>query len=284
MEIQQSFAGRNEIDRGKMLLQEPGQSPYDLRFQILGFPVRVSWTFWAASAVFGYSISQYLDFALDPDSPGFIVLLLLWTVCLFVSILIHELGHALAFRRNGMESSIVLYFLGGLAIPEARSSQGRGAHSSTPQQAMWIAAAGPLAQIASAAVVVLAIRLLGYRGLSPWPPLIPWPLDHIAWLRAGNEISSVGLVALSTMYVYPSVLWAILNLIPVWPLDGGRIMSSLMQMWGGNIVQTLWVSVVTAALVAAYGFANGERYLGFLFLILAVNNYQAIQQVSGPRY
>jgi Zn-dependent protease len=256
-----------------MLLQEPGQTPYDFRFQLLGFPVRVSVTFWAAAAVFGYGFARGLDTQFGQVSPGFVTLLLIWCACVFVSILIHEMGHALAFRGNGIQSSIVLYFLGGLAIPRHGDSRGM-----SPARSMWVSAAGPLAQIASAVLIVVAVRLAGYQ-----PPVV-WPLTKIDWLRGGMPLSSVGLTAILAMYVYPSVFWALLNLIPVWPLDGGRIVNSLVQMNGGNMVQALWVSVITAALVAGYGFSKGETYLGFLFLILGVNNFQAIQQISGPRY
>ena len=108
-----------------MLLQEPGHSPYDLRFHLLGFPVRVSWSFWLAGVIFGFSLVRGMDGALGLSSPGMLPLLMLWTVCLLVSILIHELGHALAFRQNGMNASIVLYHFGGLAIPTSSYSPDR---------------------------------------------------------------------------------------------------------------------------------------------------------------
>jgi stage IV sporulation protein FB len=259
-----------------MLLQEPAQSPYDVRFQLLGFPIRVSWSFWVASAVFGYAFAQGLDSQFGLNSPGVVTLLLLWGICLFVSIVIHEMGHALAFRQNKIESGIVLYFLGGLAIP--RSSHGSG--RLTPMQSMWIATAGPLAQFSSAMVVIAAVRFAGYR--AP----VPWPLTEVSWLNEGAPIGSdsIGLAAMVTMYVYPSILWAILNLVPVWPLDGGRIMSSFVQMLGGTMAQSLWVSVVAALLMGIYGFTSGNSYLGFMFLFLGFNNYQAIQQYSDTRY
>jgi Zn-dependent protease len=261
-----------------MLLQEPGHSPYDIRFEFLGFPVRVSWSFWLASVVFGYRFAQGLEDRFGLDSPGLIPLLMLWAACVFVSILIHELGHALAFRRSRIDSSIVLYFLGGLAIPRTAMGTGRGPLALSPQQSIWIAAAGPLAQILSAVLVIVAVRMSGYQA-----PL-PWPLSEFTWLRGGEDIDSVGLFAIVTMYVYPSVLWAILNLIPVWPLDGGRIMTSFVQLNGGSLVQSLWVSVIAAALMAGYGFSNGDTYLAVLFMILGVNNFQVIQQINGARF
>ena len=68
-------------------------------------------------SVLGYGLASNLDLLFGEESLGVIPLLALWAVCIFVSIGIHELGHALAFRRYGIESRIVLYFMGGMAIP-----------------------------------------------------------------------------------------------------------------------------------------------------------------------
>jgi len=259
-----------------MLLQEPAHSPYDLRFQLLGFPVRVSWTFWLAGVVFGYGLVQSLDYYFRDASPGIMPLLLLWTLCLFVSILIHEMGHALAFRQNGIHASIVLYHFGGLAIPHSSYSPGHSPGRLRPQQDIWISLAGPLAQLASAAVLVAAVKAAGYRlTVFTW---MPGPFEKIPGLLQGAEIDSAGLFSLVAFYIFPSVLWAIMNLVPVWPLDGGHIMKSIIQMRGGNMSQALWVSVIAAGLMAAYGFSNGQQYMGFLFLVLGITNFQALQQ------
>lgn len=261
-----------------MFLQEPGHSPYDLRFQVFGFSVRIAWTFWLAGIVFGYSLVQYLDEFFDAASPGLMPLLLLWTLCLLVSILIHELGHAFAFRRCGIESSIVLYHFGGLAIPTG-SYSGRGQGRVGPKQDIWISFAGPLAQLLSAVLLVAVIKAAGYRATVF--ALMPGPFYRIPGLMEGDEISSPGFFALVAFYIFPSVLWALLNLVPVWPLDGGHIMRSIIQMRGGNQTQALWISVIASALMAAYGFSNGQQYMGFLFLILGVSNFQSLQQSGG---
>lgn len=254
-----------------MFLQEPSPSPYDLRFQFMGFPIRVSWTFWAAAAVLGYDFANQLDFKFGPQSPGFLALLAIWAGCIFVSIAIHELGHAIAFRKFGIESSIVLYFMGGMAIPRAGASI-RGELS--PQQSMWVSIAGPLAQFMSAILLILALRLSSYSAPTPWP------LNELTWLQQGNPIDSVGLFTIALMYIQPSVLWALLNLVPVWPLDGGRFIHSFLELRGGTILNTLWVSVVASGLLVLYSFGNGLQFLGFMFAILGWNNYQAIQQMQ----
>lgn len=264
-----------------MLLQEPAHSPYDLRFHLLGFPVRVSWSFWLAGIVFGYGLVQSLDMYFGQASPGIVPMLLLWTLCLFVSILIHEMGHALAFRQNGSNASIVLYHFGGLAIPTSSYSPNDAFGRLTPKQDIWISFAGPLAQLASAAVLVAAVKAAGYRlTVFTW---MPGPFYKIPGVLEGSEIDSPGMFALVAFYIFPSVLWAIMNLVPVWPLDGGHIMSSIIQLRGGNMTQSLWVSVIAAGLMAAYGFSSGATYMGFLFLVLGVTNFQALQQTGGWR-
>jgi len=264
-----------------MFLQEPAITPYDLRFQLFGIPIRVSWTFWLAALVFGYGLAQWIDRDLGAASLGLLPLLLVWSACLLVSIVIHELGHALAFRRYGIESSIVLYHFGGLAIPRS-SYRDHSFGQLSPQQNIWISLAGPLAQIASGLIVAAVVKLAGYQ-LRVFE-IMPEPFDRIPYVMDGDIIDSPGLLALVTFYIFPSILWALLNLIPVMPLDGGQVMRSVVQLFGGNIQQALKMSVIVAVGVGFYGFTNGQTYLGLLFLMLAWTNYQAIQQSNRMGY
>lgn len=260
-----------------MFLQEPSTSQYDLELQILGFPIRVSWTFWAAAAVIGYDLANGLDIFFGNESLGVITLLAIWGVCIFTSITIHELGHALAFRRFGVESRIVLYFMGGMAIPTRSSGY---QPNLTPKQSMWVSIAGPLAQLASALVFILLLAISAYS--AP----VPWPLDQIKVLSemaSGKQIDSVGLLAIAIMYIQPSIHWALLNMIPVWPLDGGRFVHSLIQLRGGTIAMSLTVGVVASASVALFAFQSEMSFLAFMFLILGWNNYQALQQLHAAR-
>ena len=272
----------SQIDRTfTMLLQEPPHSPYDLRFQLMGFPVRICWSFWLMGVVFGYSLVQFVDMDWGMASPGMMPLLILWTLCLLVSILIHELGHALAFRQYGIHSSIVLYHFGGLAIPTSAYTPGISQRDIGPRQDIWISFAGPLAQFLSAVFVVAAVKAAGYR-LFVFN-LMPGPFAKIPGVLEGEPIDSAGMYAMVTFYIFPSVLWAIMNLVPVWPLDGGHIMRSAVQLQGGNMSQALWIGVIASGLMAAYGFSNDQQYMGVLFLVLGVSNFQALQQTNSWR-
>jgi hypothetical protein len=82
--------------------------------------------------------------ALLLGSSGDLLQVLLWIVVVFISILIHELGHALAFRRYGQDSHIVLHMGGGLTIPETVSWGGGYANVvPSPTQQIIITLTGP---------------------------------------------------------------------------------------------------------------------------------------------
>lgn len=268
-----------------MLLQEPPETAYDLRFHVFGFPVRVSWTFWLGAIVFGHGFAQLVDGIATVNnlsSPGIGPLLLLWTLCLLISILIHELGHALAFRQFGIQSSIVLYHFGGLAIPIG-SFRGVSISRLSEKQDLWVTAAGPLAQLLSAGVVIALVKWAGYRVTAF--AFMPAGLHKVPGMLEGKELllESVGLAALVMFYVFPSVVWALLNLMPVWPLDGGRIARSLVLLTGGTTSQALWISIVCAGGLALYAFRGGQSIMGIFFLMFAISNYQMLQQPGGWR-
>ncbi len=271
-----------------MLLQEPAESPYDLRFQLFGFPIRVTWSFWVGALVFGFYVVQGMDGYFRELGPGIAALYVLWTLSLLVSILIHELGHSLAFRLYGIESSIVLYHFGGLAVPRDSFGRGRSYSQLSAKQDMLISLAGPVFQIVSAFALIAAFKLGGFRlnqAMEGWVyPWMPLGLGELVGSSEGKMIDSPGLFAMLVFYAWPSIVWALLNLIPVWPLDGGRVMRSLVLIGGGNTSQSLMISLIAAGLMSVYGLTNGQTFMGILFFSLAITNFQMLQQSGGWRY
>ncbi|WP_145415690.1 site-2 protease family protein [Planctomycetes bacterium K23_9] len=264
-----------------MLLQEPPASQYDLRFNAFGFPVRIAWTFWLGALVIGFDFVRGMDMAFGEESPGMGPLLILWTAALFLSILIHELGHAFAFRHQGIHSSIVLYHFGGLATPVASMIPGRSIGRLTPKQDLWITFAGPLIQLAAAAVIMFGLKALGYEVAAL--KTLPAGLDVLSEYFPGERIENPALFAFTFFFVFPSIVWALLNLLPVWPLDGGHIMRSIVLLTGGDESQSLWISVGAAGLLAAYALTHGQTFMGIFFAMFAVQSFQMLQQRGGWR-
>jgi Zn-dependent protease len=276
-----------------MLIGEPMPSQYDWRFQIFGFPIRVTWLFWIIAAALGYNQAMSLDEnyqRLAPavegvSSPGFPILLCVWVAATLLSILVHELGHALAFRYFGIQSEIVLYHMGGLAIPTAGYLYQRGGFRRrlTDGNQIIISAAGPLLQLASGIVVGVGALLAGiYTGeIGSW---LKWFGADASWFAGAQIPENAFTYALINFYVLISLWWPLFNLLPVYPLDGGHIVQhtiAIVRRTDGLYEANL-IGAVVGFGVAWWFFRSGMTINALLFVSLAMSNVQAMQQ-QGPR-
>ena len=147
-------------------------------FDLKGSPVFVHFTFLILAAFF---VFQGFGNTLEEH-----IAKLLWLPVLFVSITVHELGHAVAIRKYGYgRSKILLWGMGGLCINRRRYK---------PKDGLKIALAGPLFGM-----------VLG----APFIPMLFFDLGHI-------------INSLVWAMVFVNIGWSIVNLFPIFPLDGGR--------------------------------------------------------------
>jgi Zn-dependent protease len=248
------------------LFQPPPPTRFDLSFSIAGFPVRVHPLFWLIAILFG-------------SSAGSPAKLLGWIIAIFVSIIIHELGHAIALRRYGVDSRIILHAAGGLTVPESVSWGGSYANVSiSPNQQILISLAGPFTGFLFAALLLVVAMVLGgvvvpsfIFGFIPFPYVI---------FPAGWEILTSFFMSL----LWVNIFWGLINLMPVHPLDGGNVTRYiLIQTDPLNGVRTsLWVSVIAGAAVAIAGLTFlHSTYMGILFALLAFQSFQALQSGAG---
>jgi Zn-dependent protease len=266
-----------------VLLAEPPRTQFDLSFQVFGFPVRVHPFFWLAGVLMGYSTLQH----------G-VIDLVIWVGAMFVSILIHELGHALMIRRFGRDAHIVLYMMGGLAIEGRPQSQfgnpwsldsymgGYQPRPRSPQEQILISAAGPGIQFLLAGLVIAGVY--ASRGVLEFGYYrIPFlPFAELGGGLARNRNLSI----LVNDLLQINILWALMNLLPVLPLDGGQIaLQVFMQQdaWQGHI-RALWLSVIVGGIMAVLGIAVlGDKFMMLLFASLAASSYFTILQSGGGR-
>ncbi len=245
------------------LFQVPPPTRYDLRFNLAGFPVRVHPLFWLIAVLLGYSSGNILQ-------------ILLWVLVVFISILVHELGHALAFRRYGLSSQIVLHFAGGLTIPESTLWGSRWANVALgPNQNIFISLAGPGAGFIFAAAAIVGVILAG--GEIIMTRLLGFiPIPGLALLPFGGNLVSMFVTAL----LWVNLFWGIINLLPVYPLDGGNVARNVLVQVDpvDGVRKSLWVSVIAGALIAIVAFFFlGSLYMAVLFGILAFQSYQSLQ-------
>ncbi len=239
--------------------------------------------FWVAAIVLGWSYCNAWDESFaqaNIDTPGAPILLVIWSFAVFVSILVHELGHALVMQYYGLSTRMVLYHFGGLAISNRFGAwNGARRSSNDARDSLLIAAAGPAAQLLLALVVYLIGRSLQMQMELDWllnsyfgiePPDVPAP-------------SSASSFVLINSLVTPSVMWALLNLLPIIPMDGGNIMLNTLILWRNPDPQrnAHLVSIVVAVFVAIYCFQSGDPMLGMFCLVFAASNWQQLQFMSG---
>lgn len=251
-----------------MFAGEPAQTQLDLQFRIARIPVRVHPLFWLVA------------FMIGAGGGGERLTLVIWAAAVFVSILVHELGHAFTMRYFGQDSRIVLYMMGGLTIPDSSpwgTSSRRRARG--PLSNILISAAGPGAGFLLAALVVALVFAAGgvvrfglAYGFLPVPVVtLPETADAL-WYEVVYSLLSV------------NIFWGLMNLVPVYPLDGGQIAREVLvaqDPWEG-VVKSLWLSVIVGAAVAFVGFGVlRDQFLGILFALLAFSNFMAIQNLRG---
>jgi stage IV sporulation protein FB len=238
------------------------ETPFDLKFRLLDVPVRIHPFFWVMAAVLGWHENN-------------IPVVLLWMACVFASILVHEYGHALMSRAFGCTPSIVLWGMGGLCY-----SQGE---RQSPRERLAVVLAGPGAGFLLLGLVMLLSSLF-FRIT---------PLEHLQAAigdRAGvatkidlvvgeNTASTYTRIAYQFL-VFINLYWGVLNLMPIWPLDGGQATQILLSLYDRHRGQR-WSHIVS--LLVAGGLAlvvyqlTKDIFMTVFFAYFAFVNYQVLQ-------
>ena len=196
------------------MLGMAGETPFDLHFRMFGIPVRVHPFFWLTSALMFW----------DPDHPEHVIL---GAIAMFISVLVHELGHAAMFRHYGWQSDIVLYAMGGFATGAALP----------PWKYVRCVAAGPLVGLIFWAVIYALYWIIG---------------DYARWLFVDYPSLSYLFLVLN----FAGLIVNLMNLVPVVPLDGGQIMATLLPHYRGRGRTTTQlihqISIATAGAIALW--------------------------------
>lgn len=197
-------------------------------FTIAGIPIRIEWSFWLIAVFLGYRART-----------GW--LLAAWVVIVLVSILVHELGHAVALRVYHQRPRVVLHAFGGLTY-------GSSAYRSRAQSIV-VSAAGPFT----------AFFILGVPA---------YFLQDSIDLRTQYD-----LYVIAHDVAWVNISWSIVNLLPILPLDGGNIAASIFGRPAARMM-----SIVVAFAAAAYFFQQQNQFAGFFLMMFAIMNFGSYQQ------
>lgn len=230
-------------DRGSILL-----------FTFRGIPVRLHWSFGLLLLWVWYT---GVRFGMDWPAIGVLALLML---SLFACVVLHEFGHALTAKRYGIDTrDIILSPIGGVArlnkIPEK------------PIQEFLVALAGP-------AVNVIIALILG----------------SFAWIALPQGIEIQGESETAVFWIgnfVPLLFWmnlylVLFNMIPAFPMDGGRVLRAMLAWKWGRLKATVWAAGIgrgLAILFVVFAIWQEELFLGLIGLFVYFMASQELKMV-----
>lgn len=252
---------------------------YDWNFVLWGIPVRIHPLFW----LFAFLFSPYLSRPIGEMS-HWLMGLTGWVCAWFLSFLVHEFGHALVLQRHyGAAPWVVLYGFGGMAChrPYYRRAPG-------PWGRILISFAGPGAELLSVAALVgllLLFRIelalgVSSMGIVPLPMIVPVGIFEMVRTTGSSLFIFLGMFVYS--YLWMGIFWSVLNLFPIYPLDGGHIAREFLTTTDrrNGFVTSVWISIICAVALGLYLLDNGSFFGAIFFGFLAFQNYQSL---SMPR-
>ena len=230
---------------------------------LAGVPVRLHITFLLIIPVFSYVIgsditytvglleavygTENLDISLLAAGMTPYLLGGAVTLCLFAAVFLHEMAHCLTAMRYGHKvNEVTLMLLGGISEIDDR---GR----STPKSEFWTAISGPLASlfigILSGAVAYALVRFTALSAESPLPDLILFYL--------------FGYLGILNIFLF------LFNMIPAFPMDGGRILRGLLSLKYSRTRATKTASDIGKVFAVIFAVA-GIIWLNFLLILIAL--------------
>jgi Zn-dependent protease/CBS domain-containing protein len=192
-------------------------------FKLFGFPVRVDLSWLVIAVLVTWSLAAGLFPAWYPDRSATMYWLMgvVGALGLFASIVVHEFAHALVARRQGMPMrGITLFIFGGVAEMQDQPPSARAE--------FLVSIAGPLVSMVIASVCFGLSTVAQYAG---WPTELTGIFAYLAFINA--------------------VLVAF-NLLPAFPLDGGRVLRSALWKWKGRLS---WATRVSSEVGSGFGTA-----------------------------
>jgi Zn-dependent protease len=209
--------------------------------RLFGIDLYVHWTFLLLLALYGFQGYQVGGINAAAYSAGLIT-------AMFGCVVLHELGHSLTARRFGIETrEITLSPIGGVAALERIPRR--------PREEFLITIAGPAVNVVIAGVLYGLLSLVD-------PRTITSPSMSVAY-RFLSELMVI------------NVVLAIFNMLPAFPMDGGRILRATLAVWLEYCTATKIAVRVGQVVAVGIGIAGIMGYFGIMAILIAVFVFMA---------
>ena len=224
-------------------------------------PVYIHWTFSFIILLVGYEaykagMNQYEVLAFAS-----------YIFCVFLCVVLHEYGHALMARRFGIGTQDILITpIGGLARLYGLPQE--------PKGELYIAFAGPLVNLAIAISFFLGLYFSGVF-------LNPLYIDIVGVDLINTMTSVIGFLHL---ILFLNIVLFTFNMIPAFPMDGGRILRALLSFKLDRVKATFYASIVGRVMAIAFvAFASYNRlpglfFIGIFIFLMAGREYRMVER------
>jgi Zn-dependent protease/CBS domain-containing protein len=237
---------------------------------IAGISIGLHYSWFIIAVLIALSLTAHFRITMPDQSNGVV-----WTasvvtaVLFFVTLLLHELAHSLMAKAKGLKvRSITLFALGGVSQIESESPDAK--------TEFWIAIVGPLSSLVIGIICLLLLRLSGWR----WGTEVHTPVAGVLlWLG------------------YINFMLAAFNMVPGYPLDGGRVLRAIIWFFNKNRKRSTQLASRVGQAVALlfilwglYRFFVGEifgglwlAFIGWFLLDASRSSYAQVELMEGLR-
>lgn len=185
---------------------------------VAGIPIRIHFTF--------LLLLPWIAFV---SNGNMTLITIIYVLGLFSCVLLHELGHSIVAQKFGLKvNEIVLYPIGGVARMEELPAK---------MQELIVALAGPAVNVVIAAVILTVLTAIGK--LAPWSATL-YTTNGFWWQKVAGA----------------NIVLALFNLIPAFPMDGGRVLRAILAMRIGQVHATDIAASVGQFLAIVFGFVG----------------------------
>lgn len=247
-------------------------SSWTLRFTLFGIPVRIQPISWLVLALLGG--------AMGVSGSADLARVALFVVAGMLCLLVHEFGHALTGRASG-------------ALVEGIEIAGMGGTTSfatlPPHRAGYLLTvlAGPLSSLLLGGVLGLCFGLqignvgagLRYACLAPWQSMLPLDLQQEILLGLYHNPMPDFLIQGYTIGMLICFWWSLFNLLPIFPLDGGKLLGSLLN----NYLIPCAIGLLVSAGLAVWALILGNWFNVMILGYLGFINWQYLKVFRARR-
>ncbi len=215
-----------------------------IRFSFL-VPVAIQPAFWATCLIIAYLNTSFASIEIG------MLGMAIWTAVIFISLFVHEMGHALMAKAFGLKPSITLIAFGGQTTYQKEGGLGAA-------KEFLITLTGPIFGFGLCALAYIA------------GGFITAPL----WLMYGVRIAFL-----------VNLYWTVLNLLPILPLDGGQLLRITLQGAFGvrGLKASVWISAVVATFCFIGALMINQWFLAAFFVLFGFESFKTIHSLKGYR-